>query len=66
MMSTKNWLAVTIAACGSALLLGCNSGTAVQAAGPTGVKNILLVHGAWADGSSWSKVIRFCRRMDTT
>jgi pimeloyl-ACP methyl ester carboxylesterase len=23
----------------------------------TGVSNILLVHGAWADGSSWSKVI---------
>src|ERR1051326_657407 len=22
-----------------------------------GVKNVLLVHGAWADGSSWSKVI---------
>ena len=21
------------------------------------VKNILLVHGAWADGSSWSKII---------
>jgi pimeloyl-ACP methyl ester carboxylesterase len=23
---------------------------------PTGVKTVLLVHGAWADGSSWSKV----------
>ena len=22
-----------------------------------GIKNIILVHGAWADGSSWSKVI---------
>src|SRR5208282_2159216 len=22
-----------------------------------GVKNIVLVHGAWADGSSWSKLI---------
>ena len=22
-----------------------------------GIKNIVLVHGAWADGSSWSKVI---------
>lgn len=28
----------------------------VNAAG-NGVKNIVLVHGAWADGSSWSKVI---------
>jgi len=22
-----------------------------------GIKNIVLVHGAWADGSSWSKVL---------
>jgi pimeloyl-ACP methyl ester carboxylesterase len=29
----------------------------VQAAGPTGVKNVLLVHGAWADGSSWNQII---------
>jgi pimeloyl-ACP methyl ester carboxylesterase len=28
-----------------------------KAAGPTGVKNVLLVHGAWADGSSWNGVI---------
>jgi pimeloyl-ACP methyl ester carboxylesterase len=24
---------------------------------PTGVRTVLLIHGAWADGSSWSKVI---------
>jgi pimeloyl-ACP methyl ester carboxylesterase len=24
---------------------------------PQGVKNIVLVHGAWADGSSWAKII---------
>jgi pimeloyl-ACP methyl ester carboxylesterase len=41
----------------SALLLGCSSDAPVQAAGPVGVTNIILVHGAWADGSSWSKVI---------
>lgn len=43
----------------AALLSGCSSGvlTPVHAAGPTGVANILLVHGAWSDGSSWSKVI---------
>ncbi len=31
-----------------------------RAAGPVGpnaVKNVVLVHGAWADGSSWSKLI---------
>jgi pimeloyl-ACP methyl ester carboxylesterase len=26
-----------------------------------GVSNIILVHGAWADGSSWSKVIPLLR-----
>ena len=42
----------------TAMLLGCSSGVVpVHAAGPTGVANILLVHGAWSDGSSWSKVI---------
>lgn len=47
----------------SALLLtlaGCSSQSnvpSVHAAGPTGVKNVLLVHGAWADGSSWDSVI---------
>lgn len=42
-------------------LAGCSSQnasvTTVQASGPTGIKNILLVHGAWADGSSWNPVI---------
>jgi pimeloyl-ACP methyl ester carboxylesterase len=42
-------------------LAGCSSHTGglptVQAAGPTGVKNVLLVHGAWADGSSWNQII---------
>ncbi len=28
-----------------------------QANSPQGAKNIVLVHGAWADGSCWSKVI---------
>jgi pimeloyl-ACP methyl ester carboxylesterase len=28
-----------------------------QANSPRGAKNIVLVHGAWADGSCWSKVI---------
>jgi pimeloyl-ACP methyl ester carboxylesterase len=41
-------------------LAGCSSQSGippVHAAGPTGVKNLLLVHGAWADGSSWNQVI---------
>jgi hypothetical protein len=28
-----------------------------QTNSPQGVRNIVIVHGAWADGSSWSKVI---------
>jgi pimeloyl-ACP methyl ester carboxylesterase len=39
---------------------GCSSTdsvSTVQAAGPTGVTNVLLVHGAWADGSCWNQVI---------
>jgi pimeloyl-ACP methyl ester carboxylesterase len=27
----------------------------------TNATNIVLVHGAWADGSSWSKVIRILK-----
>src|SRR5260221_13401308 len=33
------------------------TGAAAQANSPQGVRNIVIVHGAWADGSSWSKVI---------
>ena len=28
--------------------------------------NIVLVHGAWADGSSWGKGFPFFRRKDST
>jgi pimeloyl-ACP methyl ester carboxylesterase len=40
-------------------LSGCSSRSSfvVHAAGPSGVKNVLLVHGAWADGSSWNGLI---------
>lgn len=31
--------------------------SSAQDQGPAAVKNIILVHGAWADGSSWDKVI---------
>jgi pimeloyl-ACP methyl ester carboxylesterase len=33
------------------------NGSAQDSARPSGIKNIILVHGAFADGSSWSKVI---------
>jgi pimeloyl-ACP methyl ester carboxylesterase len=36
----------------------CSGNRAVaQSSESHGVRNVLLVHGAWADGSSWSKVI---------
>ena len=52
-------------------LLRCNLGAGIvvlaltatstvalaQSIAPQPVKNILLVHGAWADGSSWAKII---------
>lgn len=40
-------------------LSGCTSQNSpvVHAAGPSGIKNVLLVHGAWADGSSWNDLI---------
>jgi len=41
-------------------LAGCTSPQGIQtvhAAGPTGIQNVLLVHGAWADGSCWNQVI---------
>ncbi len=34
-----------------------HTGAAAQANSPQGVRNVVIVHGAWADGSSWSKVI---------
>ncbi|WP_263379431.1 alpha/beta fold hydrolase [Granulicella paludicola] len=39
-----------------AVTIGAVKATA-QAPSPSGVKTVLLVHGAWADGSSWAKVI---------
>src|ERR1700722_19211412 len=32
-------------------------GSVAQTKSPQGARNIVIVHGAWADGSSWSKVI---------
>src|SRR5216110_109090 len=42
---------------GFLLTAAFHTGRAAQASSPQGVRNIVIVHGAWADGSSWSKVI---------
>jgi len=39
------------------ILLGALLAAGTDAKSP--VKNVVLVHGAWADGSSWAKVIPF-------
>jgi len=36
---------------------GLDISALAQTTAPQGVRNIVLVHGAWADGSRWSKVI---------
>src|ERR1700724_2804244 len=42
---------------GFLLAAAVHTGRAAQVNSPQGVRNIVIVHGAWADGSSWSKVI---------
>jgi pimeloyl-ACP methyl ester carboxylesterase len=46
-----------IAIAGFLLVAVFHTGQAAQVNSPQGVRNIVIVHGAWADGSSWSKVI---------
>ncbi len=46
---------IAIAVSCVAAILGV--GASAQSTSATGAVNIVLVHGAWADGSSWSKVI---------
>jgi pimeloyl-ACP methyl ester carboxylesterase len=48
---------VAIAAMMLILSSGLDMRGFAQANSPRGAKNVVLVHGAWADGSCWSKVI---------
>ena len=45
------------AMCAALLALFVPAVRATAQTSPQGVKTVLLLHGAWADGSSWSKVI---------
>ena len=49
--------ALTATLIATTLLLG-NSQKVVAAAPPTGIKNVVLVHGAFADGSGWEAVAK--------
>jgi predicted dienelactone hydrolase len=53
----KLYAVVTLAAVlmGTALLLERTGGVAAAPA-PSGIKNVVLVHGAFADGSGWEAV----------
>ena len=48
----------TVLALGAILVANCSS-TNAQASATQGVKTVVLVHGAWSNSSSWSKVIPF-------
>src|ERR1700754_356141 len=57
-MSMRNLLVA-----GAALLAAATMTVAgAQAAGMEGVKNIVLVHGAWADGSGWNGVYKILKK----
>ena len=57
MKLTQVYRAALIAIPGFLLAALFQTGHAAQVNSPQGVRNIVIVHGAWADGSSWSKVI---------
>ena len=48
---------VVVACATLIVIIGPALKASAQTAPAAGVKTVLLVHGAWADGSSWSKVI---------
>jgi pimeloyl-ACP methyl ester carboxylesterase len=54
---TQTYRAVLIALAGFLLTAMLQTRAVAQTKAPQEVRNIVIVHGAWADGSSWSKVI---------
>src|SRR5260370_41731804 len=56
MRLSQTYRIALIAIAGFLLAAVFHTGAAAQA-NSQGVRNIVIVHGAWADGSSWSKVI---------
>ena len=57
MTLSQTYRTALIAIAGFLLTAVFHTGAVAQANSPQGVRNIVIVHGAWADGSSWSKVI---------
>ena len=50
----KAYWVVTVAA----VLMGAALSAAAAGPTPTGIKNVVLVHGAFADGSGWNAVAK--------
>jgi pimeloyl-ACP methyl ester carboxylesterase len=48
---------IWLLAVAAGLFAASSSFAQAQSASPPKVKNVVLVHGAWADGSSWAEVI---------
>jgi pimeloyl-ACP methyl ester carboxylesterase len=62
-MVMKNPYGITLLSVGlitATLLVG--TGHKVSAAAPTGIKNVVLVHGAFADGSGWEAVANILKK----
>ena len=57
MTLSQTYRTALLAIAGLLLTAVFHTGPVAQANAPQGVRNIVIVHGAWADGSSWSKVI---------
>jgi pimeloyl-ACP methyl ester carboxylesterase len=57
MTLSQTYRAALNAMAGLLLTAVFHTGAFAQANSPQGIRNIVIVHGAWADGSSWSKVI---------
>src|SRR5271167_4252339 len=53
---------LTVALIATALLLGMNHNVAAAQSAPAGIKNVVLVHGAFADGSGWDAVAKILEK----
>ena len=54
---------LTVALMAATLLSGkCHKLAAAQSAQPAGIKNVVLVHGAFADGSGWEAVVKILEK----
>jgi pimeloyl-ACP methyl ester carboxylesterase len=57
MTLSQTYRTALIAIAGFLLTAVIRTEAVAQASSPQGIRNIVIVHGAWADGSSWSKLI---------